>query len=250
MLIPLIEFDYWGLPIYNVMGIIGFVLAALLLIRKETQKNLNPDYEMKINISFLLASLWALLLANVANWLLFPELLGYPLMERFYTGGFSFYYGMLGFTAISALLLWVQRTDFKYWINEIVPSILIFHAFGRVGCSLVGCCYGIRINETSVFGATTNLFPARELEALFLFIMFAVFQVLIKNNRLYWYLLSYAISRFFIEFGRGDPRGRLLTDVLSPAQVTSIVIVLILLSLTIMKTTKNLFEKPEITRPM
>jgi len=236
MLIPLIEFDYWGLPIYNLMGMLGFVLAALLFIRKETKTKLNPDYEMKINISFLLAGLSALSLSNVANWFLYPELLSASLTERFFAGGFSFYYGMLGFIAISALLLWAQKVEVKYWMNEIVPSMLLFHAFGRVGCSLIGCCYGIEINEISVFGVTTNLFPARELEALFLFIMFAVFQFLIKNNRLYWYLLSYAIFRFFIEFGRGDPRGRLFTDILSPAQVTSIIIVLVLLSLTVIKT--------------
>ena len=39
--------------------------------------------------------------------------------------------------------------------------------------------------------------------------------------------LSYAVVRFALEFGRGDPRGAFLGEVFSPAQVVSLVIILV-----------------------
>ena len=230
MLKPLINFDYWGLPIYNIMGIIGFIFAIRLILKKEKTMQVTPIFEEKINLSFIAAGFSSLVFANVANWFLFPQILNYPIMQRITLGGFSFYYGMLGFFGVSALLLRLQKVNFKFWINEIVPSVLIFHAFGRIGCSLAGCCYGKPITPFNLFGLTIDLFPAREIEALCLFILFFIFKYKIKKNRFFWYLICYSILRFFLEFGRGDDRGHLIFNSLSPAQVTSIFIWVVLLA--------------------
>jgi len=133
-------------------------------------------------------------------------------------GGFSFYYGMFGFIFVSASLLKIQKVDYRFWINEIVPSLLVFHAFSRIGCSLEGCCYGIELN---LFGQHL-LFPAREIESLALFVMYFLFGKKFKKSRFFWYMLCYSALRFGLEFGRGDDRGVLLLTELSPAQVTSI----------------------------
>lgn len=222
MLRPIFEFDYWGLPIYNVMVAVGALFALLSLLRKEKKLRLSAEQEEKINKSFAIAGLSSLIFANIVNWFLFPGILNYPLIQRITLGGLSFYYGMFGFFAVATLLLWLQKIDFKFWINEVVPSVLIVHAFGRVGCSLVGCCYGVHINPINFLGLTIDRFPAREIEAGYSFVMYFVFQRAVKKNRLFWYLLSYSVVRFFLEFGRGDDRGLLLSEHLSPAQITSI----------------------------
>ena len=232
MLIPIINFDYWGLPIYNIMCIAGLAAALLTLIKNENDLKVDSFQAEKINGSFIAAVPIALLFANISNWFLQPMIFGYPIWQRFALGGFAFYYGMLGFFAASALFLRLRKQNAAFWLNEVVPSLLILHAFGRVGCSLAGCCYGVRIEPLHISGGAINRFPAREVEALCLFIMYCVFQFKIKHSRLFWYLLSYAAIRFFIEFGRGDDRGRLFSDVLSPAQVTSLAILGLLFIMT------------------
>jgi phosphatidylglycerol:prolipoprotein diacylglycerol transferase len=39
-------------------------------------------------------------------------------------------------------------------------------------------------------------------------------------------IVGYAITRFILEFYRGDDRGQILTDFLSPAQIISILVIL------------------------
>ncbi|MCL1982007.1 MAG: prolipoprotein diacylglyceryl transferase, partial [Clostridiales bacterium] len=158
--------------------------------------------------------------ANVANWFLFPGMLKLALLQRIEQGGFSFYYGMLGFFCVSALLLRACRLDWKFWADQLVPSVLILHAFGRIGCSLSGCCYGAPVE---LFGVSFD-FPARELEAACLFCLYFLFEKKIRGHRFFWYLLCYSTLRFLLEFGRGDDRGVFLIEWLSPAQVTSVLI--------------------------
>ena len=68
------------------------------------------------------------------------------------------------------------------------------------------------------------MFPAREIEAVSLFVLFLLFQYKIRENRFVRYLLCYSILRFFLEFGRGDYRGAYIAGVFSPAQLTSVVV--------------------------
>jgi phosphatidylglycerol:prolipoprotein diacylglycerol transferase len=239
LLKPLFEFDYFGLSIYNIMGAIGLVFALVLLLKKEKRSGISIETEEKVNTSFIVAGLLSLFFANFANWFLYPDLLNYPFIQRVQSAGLSFYYGVFAFFAISALLLRLYKLDFRFWINEIIPSVLIFHAFGRIGCSLAGCCYGVVIDPIHFLGLSIDTFPAREIEALFLFFLFFVFSNIIKKYRLSLYLLIYSIARFFLEFGRGDNRGYLLIGALSPAQVTSIFIWLVLVAYTGIPQIKN-----------
>ncbi|MCL1852081.1 MAG: prolipoprotein diacylglyceryl transferase [Peptococcaceae bacterium] len=206
------------------MVLAGLLLAFISLANKQERLNCTPLIKKRVRRSFCVGLVAAIACANIVNWFLFPGLIQYPLAQRISLGGFSFYYGMLGFFGVSALLLLAHRLDFKFWINQIIPSVLLFHFFGRIGCSLSGCCYGVGIN---LFGLTFD-FPARELEALALFVLYFVFEKKIKERRLFWYLLCYSVLRFGLEFGRADDRGQLIISWLSPAQVTSVIIWVVL----------------------
>ncbi|MCL2487739.1 MAG: prolipoprotein diacylglyceryl transferase, partial [Oscillospiraceae bacterium] len=180
----------------------------------------------RIRRSFWIGLLAGVAYANIGNWFLFPETLQYSLRQRITLGGFSFFFGVLAFLGVSALFLYAHHLDVKFWMNQIIPSVLLFHLFGRIGCSLAGCCYGI---ELSLFGFHFD-FPARELEAFALFILYFVFQKGIEKHKVQWYLFLYALLRFGLEFGRGDDRGQLpvplpeLLSWLSPAQAIAIII--------------------------
>jgi phosphatidylglycerol:prolipoprotein diacylglycerol transferase len=132
-------------------------------------------------------------------------------------GGSVFYGGLLG--GIATGIIYGRR---KYGpalpgvLDIIVPAIPLFHFFGRIGCFMSGCCFGIE----SGFGFTftrsiipesngVNRFPVQLLEALFNAGLFFALRRLRKTGSfrerlLYLYLFLYPVGRFFLELFRGD----------------------------------------------
>jgi phosphatidylglycerol:prolipoprotein diacylglycerol transferase len=123
------------------------------------------------------------------------------------------------------------------------PGIAMGHIVGRLGCLLAGCCFG---RETSVPWAITFRDPAASAnvgtplgvplhptqlyeagaEALILAFLLA-FERRGRPfaGRTFWtYLLLYGVSRFAIEFYRGDSRG-VVFGFLSTSQFVSVILV-------------------------
>lgn len=219
--------DLGNFPIYKLLGGCGLVLGLLLLIHNlkdfyvgETEKD---RFLLLLAISFLAGMGFS----NVGNWFVMPGLLELPFLQRVQNAGLSYYFGFIGFLTVSVILLTLYKYPVTDCLNRVIPSLLLFHAFGRIGCSLAGCCYGKIVNWNVMGFFVIDRFPAREIEAFCLFIMFLATQFFFRKHRLVFYLYTYPIIRFFLEFGRGDYRGVLITSVLSPAQIISILIVMI-----------------------
>src|SRR5690606_24896690 len=197
------------------------------LIKKIKKNQLTLNQETTIIFIFLGSGLFGLIMANITNWFFMPELFELGLLERFQNAGFNFYGGILSFFISTFVLTKVFKMNTTLWLNDIVPSVLIFHAFGRIGCSLAGCCYGIELHAYPLIEHThLELFPAREIEAIFLFVLAYIFYKKEFSEALPTYFAAYGIIRFILEFFRGDYRGYLLNVNWSPAQVISMVIVL------------------------
>ena len=123
---------------------------------------------------------------------------------------------MLG--GIFAGALYVRKKGFALpeWADLLAPAIPLFHFFGRIGCFLGGCCYGVPCSFG--FTYTHNLieqangvsrFPIQLVEAAFNLALFVLLWTLQKKGkfqgkRLVLYLLCYSVGRFVFEFGRGD----------------------------------------------
>jgi len=102
-------------------------------------------------------------------------------------------------------------------------AIVIGHAFGRIGCTCAGCCYGKPIPENSpfkdfaiVFPDNPNtiapkgvpLYPTQPVEALGNFLIFLLLFFLYRRKKFdgeifSLYLILYGFERFLIEFWRG-----------------------------------------------
>lgn len=154
--------------------------------------------------------------------------------------GITFYGGLFGGTLSMFLMLFLSKNQTKYtikeWFNKLTVPLISFHIWGRLGCFLAGCCYG---KETESFLGVG--FPDNNLENIFhhgnkcfptqLFEVFALIIIILcvtkTKNKYKTYLVLYAISRFIIEFFRGDNRGIFLVF-LSPAQLISVIIILII----------------------
>jgi phosphatidylglycerol:prolipoprotein diacylglycerol transferase len=141
-------------------------------------------------------------------------------------GGFVFYGGLLGGLIFSLLALRF-RIITKELISLLVPVVVLGHGIGRIGCYLVGCCYG----SQCIMGLCLHSkIPVQLIEAGFLFtFMFFTFTKYWKRiepfKKITFYLFSYSVFRFNIEFFRGDiSRG--IYGNFSTSQYVSLIIIL------------------------
>lgn len=130
--------------------------------------------------------------------------------------GLVFYGGLAG--AILAVLLFARirhrsRADLLDVLAVCVP---LFHMFGRIGCFLGGCCFGIACpvgfvftdDPISIANGVTR-FPVQLLEAACNLVIFLVLLRLFakrahRGNLIAVYFVSYGCVRFADEFLRDD----------------------------------------------
>jgi phosphatidylglycerol:prolipoprotein diacylglycerol transferase len=123
------------------------------------------------------------------------------------------------------------------------PGIALGHIVGRMGCLLAGCCFGkptdvpwaitftnpaAMANSGTTLGVPlhpTQLYDAGAELLILLFLLAFERRGRPFPGRTFWsYLLLYGMSRFVVEFYRGDNRG-FVFDVLSTSQFVSILLV-------------------------
>lgn len=154
-------------------------------------------------------------------------------------GGLVFYGGLIG--ALLGALRYVLhfRAPVSAMLDLAFVGVPLFHAFGRVGCFMAGCCFGTEYhgilaatfpeNNPGKAPADVELFPIQLTEALLNIILWAVLLVVYRRSSRRWltsglYLACYGAMRFVLEFFRGDIiRGSLFS--LSSSQFISIFIV-------------------------
>jgi phosphatidylglycerol:prolipoprotein diacylglycerol transferase len=156
--------------------------------------------------------------------------------------GGVFYGGLFG--GIFAALFYVRENGliFRDVSDLLMPSIPIFHMFGRIGCFFAGCCYG-RVSARGIMMPNgVSRIPVQWMEALFcltILIGMLIFRPERKRPGILFpiYLVVYAIGRFIIEFFRGEAnRGVFL---LSTSQWISVLIVSSILLIFLSKSNKK-----------
>lgn len=148
-------------------------------------------------------------------------------------GGSVFYGGLIGGWISARLYCRFAHIDPAEYADDAAVFIPLFHCFGRIGCFLSGCCYGIEcpigfIYRYSLIESANFVprFPIQLVEAvgnLLLFFMLykAYNHARCVGNLLAVYGVSYSVLRFTTEFFRGDAyRGFLFS--LSTSQLISI----------------------------
>lgn len=223
------------IPMYNLLIDIGAIFGFLHLEKEIKKYKLDFQTDKKIFISLIIA------IGLGFSGAKFFELLyhGYDLtFNNFFTGGITFMGGLL----VAGITFYITNAIFGtnnfLAFNLLIPFIIIAHLFGRIGCFLAGCCYGKPTN--SIFGVMypdnslpvvhlgtgIHLHPTQLYEAAFLAILFIFFIKKVKfDKRIPVYLVTYGLFRFIIEYYRADDRGQLLTDILTPSQVMSIIFI-------------------------
>ncbi len=228
------------IPVYGLFITIGCCIGLLVGYYLVKKNHLSGD-------DFLLSSaytagggfigakfLYLWVSRNSIQWDRFFEL---EYFKMIMSGGFVFYGGLIG----GLVGLWcagkIHRIYVRDYISVCIPVVPLIHGFGRIGCGLAGCCYGIpydglfAVKYTSSVAAPLNisLFPVQYLEAFLNFIISLIlFALVIKKGNdiknFYLYLILYCVVRFVLEFLRYDETERGIWKGFSTSQWISIII--------------------------
>jgi phosphatidylglycerol:prolipoprotein diacylglycerol transferase len=237
----LFQIGDWPVYSYGVLLAAAYLVALQLAVVRARRRGLDGTKVMDLGIYLIIAALvGAKLMLVVVD---FDYFRSQPreLLSLVRAGG-VFYGGLLA--ALGVAILLVRRYQLRIWTTAdlFAPGIALGHVVGRLGCLMAGCCYGTptsmpwAITFTNPLAASnvgtplgiplhpTQLYDAGA-ELLILVVLLATerrgkpFE-----GRTFWlYMLLYGISRFIVEFYRGDERGMIMG--VSTSQFVSLLVV-------------------------
>ena len=220
---PFIYIGPLRLASYGTMILIGIACGIVLLRFRAKRRDFSFEHALYaliygaigLALGAKLFYLAQALPSIVSNWDMFaaqPKLL-----LDLVTSGFVFYGGLFG--ALAGVLIYARqyRLSFLALLELLTPAIPLIHAFGRIGCFLAGCCFGIEYDgpfcvtftSTDIAPLNIPLFPVQLMESALLFMLAAfllIYDARAKKPRclIGWYLLLYGMIRMVTELFRGD----------------------------------------------
>jgi len=233
-------FEIRGFPVhtYGVLLAAAYLLGLQLAVMRSKRFGIEPSRIMDLGIAVIIAALLGakamLLVVDFRKFTSDPR----ELLTLLRSGG-VFYGGLL--VAVPVAIWYVRRHGLPTWtVGDLAaPGIALAHAVGRVGCLMAGCCFGRpstlpwAVTFESAYAADNvgvplglPLHPTQIYEAvaellIFFFLLAFERRARAYPGRTFWtYVLLYGITRFAIEFFRGDSRG--MVGPLSTSQFVSV----------------------------
>ena len=225
---------------YGVLLAAAYLLGLQLALKRARARHLDSTRVMDLGIYIIISALvGAKLLLLVTDFQTFKSNPA-ELLNLLREGG-VFYGGLL--VAVTVALWYIKRVGLPLWTtcDVFAPGIALGHIIGRFGCFFAGCCFGRpttvpwAITFTDPFAAANvgtplnvPLHPTQLYEAGAEFLILIVLLTTEKRGRkfagrTFWlYMLLYSVSRFVIEFYRGDERGSV--GPLSTSQFVSVIL--------------------------
>ena len=233
----LFEFGPIKIPSYGVMLMTAFLSCYYLLNRELKKKGKDP--EMASDAIFW-AALGGILGAKLYYLLEnYKLVIADPIGMIFSGSGLVFWGGLAGGMFAVLSYLRYKNEDWIEWTDFISPLLILGYSIGRVGCTLVGCDYGLPTNlpwaMTFPNGAPPTLIPVHPTQIYETLLGLIIFSILwnlkykLKKGYLFsLYMFLAGTERFFIEFIRTNPKYLIG---LSGAQIISILMITISLIL-------------------
>jgi phosphatidylglycerol---prolipoprotein diacylglyceryl transferase len=225
---------------YGVLLAAAYLLGLQLALKRAKARHLDSTRVMDLGIYIIISALvGAKLLLLVTDFQTFKSNPA-ELLNLLREGG-VFYGGLI--VAVTVALWYIKRVGLPLWTtcDVFAPGIALGHIIGRFGCFFAGCCFGKpttvpwAITFTDPFAAANvgtplnvPLHPTQLYEAGAEFLILIVLLTTEKwgrkfAGRTFWlYMLLYSVSRFVIEFYRGDERGSV--GPLSTSQFVSVIL--------------------------
>lgn len=237
-------FEAGGFTIYSygVLLAAAYLLGLQFALMRARSRGLHSQQVMDLGIWIIISALvGAKLLLLIVD---FDQFTSNPkdLLGLARSGG-VFYGGLIA--AVVVALIYLRRHKMPLWTTTDVfaPGIALGHIVGRMGCLLAGCCFGkpasvpwaITFTDPAAMANVgtplgiplhpTQLYEAGAEALILVFLLVFERRGRAFPGRTFWsYMLLYGISRFVIEFYRGDTRG-MVFDTLSTSQFVSVLLV-------------------------
>lgn len=214
-----LQFGSFKIPTYGFLIALGVVLANLVgvFVLRHTKQDFNDFIILEaygILGGFLGSKLLYLIVSyREIDWTRITDI---HYFNSLMLTGFVFYGGLILGLILVFVAGKIHKIAAEEYLRNFIFLIPFIHSFGRLGCFMAGCCYGIPYNG---FGAVVfpknsfaisgvPLFPVQLVEAGCLMIIAIVILYLrMKKNWFYTietYLILYAILRFGLENLRYD----------------------------------------------
>ena len=224
---------YW----YGVMMALAFVVGLWTASRRAVRYGLPPERIVDLGPWLIVGGLvGARLLYVVSYWK--ESFAGRPFLEvlNIRNGGLVYYGGLIGAVAAGLGYLAWKRMPLWKTADALAPSVALGYVFGRTGCLLNGCCYGRPTHlpwaihfppEHSTHGVGVH--PTQVYDGLLALGLYAFLAWLYRRKRFdgqvfACYLISYALTRSFVELFRGDyPPEQYVAGWITPAHWVSAV---------------------------
>lgn len=218
---PYIDFFGFKVSSYYLLVILGLLCAIILSIIRSKSKFFTTKSE-DVFYAVLSAFLGAVSGAKIFQILGFIVRDGHSTefwtienWTRIFMGTGVFYGGLIGGSI--AVLIYVRKKAliFQEVSDIMIPAVLLFNVFGRIGCYCAGCCYGIKntfgINLFDIINSPNgeSLVPVQLFEAMFNCIILILIVTIkperkIKGILLPLYIIIHSVGRFVLEYFRGD----------------------------------------------
>jgi phosphatidylglycerol:prolipoprotein diacylglycerol transferase len=222
---------------YGTLVAVGFLVALWVCARETDRLGIDRDTFYDLGIWLILAAVVGSRLFHVLVY--WRDYAANPLeIFKLWNGGLVFYGGLLGALLAGGIFLRRKGLPFLPIADVAAIGIPLGIGFGRLGCTLAGCCYGkptgcplsiTFTNPASLAPLNVPLHPTQPYEALAGFCI-ALLLYLTRDRfrtpgmRFWTMLILYGIARSSLEILRDDPRG--FVGPFSESQVVSFVLIL------------------------
>lgn len=200
---------------YGLMIAIG-ILAAYLTAEFRAKK-MRMEHERVFSLT-----VWGLVGGIVGSKVLYyitiaGKIIENPKLLLDFANGFVIYGGIIGGVLAGFLYCRKYKLNFLQYFDLVIPSVALAQGFGRIGCTLAGCCYGIEttspvsiVFKNSEFAPNgVHLVPTQPISSFLDFLNFFALIIIAKRTKANgqvagFYLIFYSVGRFILEFFRGD----------------------------------------------
>ena len=263
-----------GFPAYFTMLVTGFMFATLLGVVWARRIGQNPDVIVDLGIAMLIAGVGGGRILHVlvdgyfwdyVHLCTDPSKVNWPIGQsdciseayggvwdaaakvchpkeadcfawaKFWAGGLTYYGGLIG--SVGAAVFLLRRDKFPFWKAADMAgfAVPLGLAFGRMGCLLAGCCFGVETNSPvglsfpphspaslQQFKAgllatdmtwSRHVHPTQIYESAASLLIAAAGVLVVHPRKRYdgqvfvFFIAAYAVARFLLEFMRDDDRG-------------------------------------------
>ncbi len=146
----MLQLGNWRIPLhiygYGLMLVLGFATALYLARWRARRMGENPEVLTHCGILALVGGIAGARIAYILqHWDTYFSSTADPLVAivNISSGGLIYYGGLVLATVMVLIYLRLKKLSIRRTLDILAVSLMVGLAFGRAGCLLNGCCYGV-----------------------------------------------------------------------------------------------------------